>query len=126
MILLSLNAKKELCEKSGSNNDRSKLKFLEVEILKLRNEPHSYQNTLTRNDWKLVKLNRPFSHHNTENRNIITSNLFLTVKGMTSSCNENPDFVVTLSTQTNILISNLDPISCQLKIIIKTEYLYHR
>ena len=35
---VNLNAKKELYKKSGSNNDQSKLKFLEAEILKLRNE----------------------------------------------------------------------------------------
>ena len=37
-IINSLNAKKEVRKKSGSNNDQSKLKFLEGEILKLRNE----------------------------------------------------------------------------------------
>ena len=33
-----LNIKNAVCEKSGSNNDQSKLQFLEAEILKLRNE----------------------------------------------------------------------------------------
>ena len=37
-IINSLNAKNEVCEKSGRNIDQSKLKFLEAEILKLRNE----------------------------------------------------------------------------------------
>ena len=37
-IINSLNAKNELCEKIGSNNDQRKLKLLEAEILKLRNE----------------------------------------------------------------------------------------
>ena len=37
-IINSLNAKNEVCEKSGCNNDQSKLKLLEAEILKLRNE----------------------------------------------------------------------------------------
>ena len=37
-IINSLNIKNAVCEKSGSNNDQSKLQFLEAEILKLRNE----------------------------------------------------------------------------------------
>ena len=37
-ITNSLNAKNEVCKKSGSNNDQSKLEFLEAEILKVRNE----------------------------------------------------------------------------------------
>ena len=37
-IIDSLNAKNEVCEKFGSNNGQSKLKFLEAGILKLRNE----------------------------------------------------------------------------------------
>ena len=37
-IVNSLNIKNAVCEKSGSNNDQSKLQFLEAEILKLRNE----------------------------------------------------------------------------------------
>ena len=36
-IINSLNKKNAVCEKSGSNNDESKLQFLEAEILKLRN-----------------------------------------------------------------------------------------
>lgn len=36
-IINSLSGKNELCKKSGSNNDPSKLKFLEAEFLKLRN-----------------------------------------------------------------------------------------
>ena len=36
-IINSLNKKNAVCEKSGSNNDQSKLQFLEEEILKLRN-----------------------------------------------------------------------------------------
>ena len=37
-IINSLNAKNEVCEKSGGNNDQTKLKFLAAEILKFRNE----------------------------------------------------------------------------------------
>ena len=37
-IINSLSAKNELCKKSATNNDPSKLKFLEAEFLKLRNE----------------------------------------------------------------------------------------
>ena len=37
-IIDSLNERNEVWEKSGSNNDQSKLKFLEAEFLKLRNE----------------------------------------------------------------------------------------
>ena len=107
--------KAKYAKKSGSNNDQSKLKFLEAEILKLRNEDislkdnnksklkvielfttcqrccrivnneklhvksYSYQNTQTKNNWKQAKENHPFPHHNTENRNIITSNFFETL-----------------------------------------------
>ena len=37
-IINSLSAKNELCKKSATNNDPNKLKFLEAEFLKLRNE----------------------------------------------------------------------------------------
>ena len=37
-IINSLNVKNEVCKKSGSNSDQIKLKLLEAEILKLRNE----------------------------------------------------------------------------------------
>ena len=37
-IINSLNAENRVCEKFVSNNGQSKLKFLEAEILKLRNE----------------------------------------------------------------------------------------
>ena len=59
----------------------------------------------TKNDWKQVKQNRPFPHHNTENRNIVTSNIFelLYLEGMASNNSENANFVVTPSPQTNIL-----------------------
>ena len=43
-IINSLNAKSEVCEKSNSNNDQSKLKFLVADILKLRNENTSLKN----------------------------------------------------------------------------------
>ena len=146
-ITNSLNIKNAVCEKSGSNNDQSKLQFLEAEILKLRNEntspkndnksklkviellttcqhsctilnndklhvnPYSYENTQSKNDWKQVKQNRLFPRHNTENRNIITSNFFepLHMEGMTSNNSENADLEVTPSPQTNILSSNPRP-----------------
>ena len=146
-IINSLNAKNEVCEKSVSNNDHSKLKVLEAEILKLRNKntslkydnksklkiieslttcqrsctiisneklhvkPLSFQNTQTRNNWKQVKQNRPFPRHDTENRNIISSNFFesLYVEDITSNNSKNPDFVVTPSAQTTILTSNPRP-----------------
>ena len=64
-----------------------------------------------RNDWNQVKQNRPFPRHNTENRNIITSNFFepLYMEGITCNNSENPDFVVTPLTQNNILTSNPRP-----------------
>ena len=43
-IINSLNAKSKVYEKSGSKNDQSKLKLLEAEILKLRNENTSLKN----------------------------------------------------------------------------------
>ena len=78
---------------------------------KLHVKPHSYQNIQTRNDRKQVKQNRPFPRHNSENRNIITSNFFepLYVEGITSNNSENPDFIVASSTQTNIQTSSPRP-----------------
>ena len=43
-IISSLNAKNELWEKSGRNNDQIKLKFLEADILNIRNEHTSLKN----------------------------------------------------------------------------------
>ena len=54
-IINNLNAKKnKVCEKSGCNREQSKLKFLQAEILKLRNENTSLKDN---NKYKLKLLN---------------------------------------------------------------------
>ena len=45
----------EVCEKSGSNNGQSKLKFLEAEILKLRNENTSLKDD-NKTKLKIIEL----------------------------------------------------------------------
>ena len=87
-IINSFNAKnvcEKVCGKSGSNNDQSKLKFLEAKILKLRNENTSlkYDNkskikiieslatcqrscTIVKNKKLHIK---PHSYQNTQTRN---------------------------------------------------------
>ena len=53
-IFNGLNAKNEVYKKSGSNNDQRKLKFLEAQILKLRNENTSLEDN-NKSKFKIIE-----------------------------------------------------------------------
>ena len=53
-IFNGLNAKNEVYKKSGRNNDQRKLKFLEAQILKLRNENTSLEDN-NKSKFKIIE-----------------------------------------------------------------------
>ena len=74
-IINSLSGKNELCKKSGRNNDPSKLKFLEAEFLKLRNENTSLKddNYIKIRSQRKITRKTAFISENTNEKQLGTS-----------------------------------------------------